>query len=97
MRKRTVIFMLTLLALAMFPLGYFDKEVTAFFTLQIKYGVSLVLLTGLYFYCIRLEMRVNRLRAFASEADERYFAALRENQRLHETICKIKTETKKKK
>lgn len=75
----------------MFPLGYFDKEVTNFLTINVKYGISLVLLYALYLYAAYLEVKLRESQAEEAEARERLFTSRQDNQRLNETICKIKS------
>ena len=95
MRKRILIQLIAVLAIAMFFSGYYDTEVTAFLTLNVKYGLALFFLTILYAYSAFMyyELETNtRIRRDQYEIDEAHDT---EVARLHETIIELSKQNQK--
>jgi hypothetical protein len=95
MRKRIVVQIVAIIAIAMFFAGYFDTEVTAFLTIKVKYGIALFTLTILYAWAIYMQHELARLQSCSQSHYEESELQADEIRRLHSTILKLKPNGKK--
>lgn len=91
MRTRIIVQLIGLLAVASFFYGFFDAQVTAFMTIQVKYGFALFLLVIVYALAIMYERKYQSLRNNSADHWEETHRLECEIARLHETIVKLKT------
>lgn len=91
MRHRIIVQLIGLLAIAFFFYGFFDKEVTAFMTIQVKYGLSLFLLVIVYAAAIMYQQKYYGYKNSSADHWEETNKLEREIDRLHDTIVKLKS------